>query len=314
MFKVIRSTDIDAEDHYFEINFLVDLTKLKDSIQRRGILNPIWVSAKDNHRYQIISGFRRFYGATAIEMTEIPAVLITEKNKLFTFENIIEENFFHRGYNIIEKAMILSKLKNQFDVPKALIFEKYLPFLGIESSESVYEFYESLLTLDPELQVYVVQNKIPPHVVSDFLPLSIEEQKTILPIVKNLNMTVSMLKEFLNYISDIKVRDRISVPEMLSEPVFTAILDDPQLDLRYKQQRFRKALKLRRFPKLSELETRFVDLKRKVGLPLEASEYFETNRVNLNLSFSNKTEFEKWTQKMNAALDDQNLEELLKIL
>jgi ParB/RepB/Spo0J family partition protein len=310
----IPISQIDEKDTLFEVSFLPDLTVLKESIQRQGILNPILVRQHKN-KLQIISGFRRYYCAKTLRMSNIPVLEVDVfHNDLSLFERAIEESFFSRPLNLVEKGAILYKLESCFGVTKAEVIEKYMPRLALSRSEKMHQFYRDLLDLNTQIQMYIVQNELPVHVVEDFLRFSEAEQKLLLPYLDRVHFSVATLKEFLIWIDEVVVRDDLDVQKILSDPAFKKILDDRLMPAKQKHQSLKKHLKIRRYPRLSELEQRFVDLRGKLNLPLEQTDFFETNRVQMKFSFADKKELSQWVERMSSALGKPELEEMFKKL
>jgi len=299
----------------FEVNYMADLTALRNSLQRQGVLQPIRLQKFASDRFQIIAGFRRFDCANQMGLSTMPALIYEAlDDDLSLFESAIEENFFNRSYNTIEKGIIIEKLKNRFDVPRDIIINKYMPFLGLEKSEKIFRFYEGVMGLDEAIKVTLIRQQLPIHLVEDFLRFALDEQREFIPYLESFQFSVSSLKEFLVWSHEIILRDRISLATFLREPAFQEIFLDEATHRHQKLQKIRKLLKLRRYPKLMELETTFAELKRKLGLPLEAPNFFEDDRVRMNFSFKDKKEFEKWIDKMKVALSQDEMEEMINIL
>lgn len=309
----ISISKIHLDNRLFEVSFLSDLTVLKNSIQQKGILQPIHLKALSDGSFQVVCGFRRVGCAQALGLTQVPAFILGENIPLLEcFERAVEENFFSRKFNLIEKAVIIQKLEKEFHVSKEILIQRYFPFLGLNSSEAVYRLYKNILALDSVLQEYIVRNHLPTHVIEELFKFNARDQKTMIPFLQSIPFSVSTLKEFLIWIYEISLRDSASVSDMLLEPL-EAIVRNPAIDGRQKLQMLRPWLKNKRYPMLSNLETRFVLLKQKLHLPLESSEFFEDNKVHMKLSFQNKEELEQWIEKMKEASLKPELDELLKM-
>ncbi len=312
-FENIEISKIKFNHRLFEISFLSDLTSLKNSIQKRGIVQPVQVKALGEEQFQIISGFRRVACAQALGLTDVPALVVEDNlDALVLFERVIEENFFNRKFNLVEKAWVIQRLEKNFQVEKQEVVQKYLPFLGLNASEAVYQFYQNLLTLNPALQEYSIRHHLPTHVIEEWFKFDEQDQKALIPFVQSLHFSVSTLKEFLIWIYEISLRDRSSISDILSEPL-EEILKNSALDGRQKFFIFRQWLKNKRYPMLSNLEERFVTLKKKLHLPLESSEFFEDNKLHMKFSFQNKEELKQWIEKIKEASLQPELDELLKI-
>lgn len=309
----ISISQIDDKDAFFEINFKADLTVLKKSIQRKGILTPLLIRKKENNHFQIVCGFRRLACAKELGWDEIPAFLSSRRSSLELFEMAMEENSFTRSFNLVEKAMILHKLKHAFIQSKEQILDKYMPILGLEPSEKVVQFYEKLHQAGSALQAFFIEKKLPIHLIEDFFLFDHEEQKELLLFLQNSSWTLAHLKECLLWIVEIMIRDKSSLRSLLYESSFQEILNS-SLDSKVKFQKIKFFLKLKRYPVLSKMEIKVNQLKKELNIPLEIPNFFEGNRLQLKFSFESKKELEQITQKLNHALHQKKLEELLEMI
>ncbi|OGQ13697.1 MAG: hypothetical protein A3B70_07910 [Deltaproteobacteria bacterium RIFCSPHIGHO2_02_FULL_40_11] len=308
-------TEIDFEDKTFEVCFLPQLEHLKKSIERVGIVTPLTLRKSDSGKYQIISGFRRFYVAQALNLSPLPAVLIEDSIlSIDLFNTSVEESLFNRKLNLVEVAIVIQKLKSTFDVSKEDIFQKYFPRLGIQRSERLFQFYCELTLLDLGVQALMVQMDLPIHLVEEFMRYTLPEQKLLIPFLEKVHFSVSTLQDFLIWIDEISVRDDLEIEKILGDIEFQKILEDTHLTGKQKYYNLREVLKAKRYPQLTALQDRFTSLKKKLDLPLEQPDFFENNKVQLKFSFRDKKEFESLVQKMNTALLQPELEDILKDL
>ena len=96
----------------FDEDSLVELT---ESIKTMGIIQPITLRRIDRHKYQIISGERRFRAAKTAGLNFIPAY-IREANDNQMFEMALVENIQREDLNPIEIALSYQKLIDEFNL------------------------------------------------------------------------------------------------------------------------------------------------------------------------------------------------------
>jgi ParB family chromosome partitioning protein len=169
--------------HYDETK----IEELANSIQENGLIQPILVK-KDNDKYQIIAGHRRFLAFKKLNKESIPAIVKNNQNneELITLtENLIRENL-----NQLEIAFALEQIlekniaKNQSELAK---------LLGI--NESTISRYLKLLKLPN-----IIKRNIKDKKYSDLLVLNKlaslkaeEAEKIFFEILnKNLNRKESL--------------------------------------------------------------------------------------------------------------------------
>lgn len=107
----IEANPLQPRDN-FDQDKLIELT---ESIKAMGIIQPITLRRIDRHKYQIISGERRFRAAKAAGLQFIPAY-IREANDNQMFEMALVENIQREDLNPIEVALSYQKLIEEFDL------------------------------------------------------------------------------------------------------------------------------------------------------------------------------------------------------
>ena len=94
-----------------------DMKLLEDSIRENGIIQPLMVRKDDKADvYEIISGHRRFFAATRLEMTEVPVVVLSiskeEADIILVDSNLHREHILHSEKAFAYK-MKMDALKKQ---------------------------------------------------------------------------------------------------------------------------------------------------------------------------------------------------------
>tara|TARA_B100001769_G_scaffold120019_1_gene93635 strand:+ start:37 stop:885 length:849 start_codon:yes stop_codon:yes gene_type:complete len=129
---------------HFEKEALEELT---NSIKERGIIQPIIVrkSKKENDKFEIVAGERRWQAAQNAGLHEVPIVEI-EVDDLKSLEFAIVENVQRSDLNPIEEAMSYQRLIEEFNYDQ----EKVSKFIG--KSRSHISNSLRLLSLSKEVQ------------------------------------------------------------------------------------------------------------------------------------------------------------------
>ena len=136
----------------FEEGNLEDLT---NSIKERGVIQPIIVrkSNKDDSKFELIAGERRWLAARKAGLHEIP-VVITEADDLKSLEFAIVENVQRHDLNPLEEAQGYKRLIDEFSYDQA----KVSKFIG--KSRSYITNALRLLNLPSEVLKQVEEKKI----------------------------------------------------------------------------------------------------------------------------------------------------------
>ena len=132
-----------------------NLEDLTNSIKERGVIQPIIVrkSNRDNSKYEIIAGERRWLAARKAGLHDIP-VVITDADDLKSLEFAIVENVQRHDLNPLEEAQGYKRLIDEFSYDQ----EKVSKFIG--KSRSYITNTLRLLNLPDEVLKLVEEKKI----------------------------------------------------------------------------------------------------------------------------------------------------------
>lgn len=148
------------------------LEALAASIKEHGILQPIVVTREDG-KYKIVAGERRWRAAKIAGLDKIPAIVRTldSQNRL---ELSIIENAQREDLNPIELATAYAKLKNQFNLSDEDIAAK------VGKSETTVQNTIRLLNLPDDIKRVMVKEKLTEGVMR---PLVNRDEETIRKLV-----------------------------------------------------------------------------------------------------------------------------------
>jgi ParB family chromosome partitioning protein len=132
-----------------------NLKDLTNSVQERGILQPIIVRKSNDNRskYEIIAGERRWLAAQRANLHTVP-VVITEANDLKSLEFAIVENVQRHDLNPLEEAQGYKRLIDDFSYDH----EKVSKFIG--KSRSYITNALRLLSLPAEVLKLIETQKL----------------------------------------------------------------------------------------------------------------------------------------------------------
>ncbi len=153
------------------------LNALAASIKEHGVLQPI-VVVKEEGKYKIVAGERRWRASKIAGLSKIPAIIRTldSQNRL---ELSIIENAQREDLNAIELATAYAKLKNQFNLTAEDIAAK------VGKSEQTIQNTLRLLNLPDDVKKIMVKEKLTEGVMRPLVSRDEATIKKVLPkIVK----------------------------------------------------------------------------------------------------------------------------------
>ena len=132
-----------------------NLEDLTNSIKERGIIQPIIVrkSNKENSKFEIIAGERRWLAAQRAGVHDVP-VVITEADDLKSLEFAIIENVQRHDLNPLEEAQGYKRLIDEFSYDQ----EKVSKFIG--KSRSYITNSLRILTLPDDVIKFIETKKL----------------------------------------------------------------------------------------------------------------------------------------------------------
>ena len=131
------------------------LEELSNSIKERGILQHLIVrkSEKDNDKFELIAGERRWQAAQMAGLHKVPVVIV-EADDLKSLEFAIVENVQRKDLNPIEEAKGYKRLIDEFSYDQ----EKVSKFIGKSRAHVANSI--RLLTLPSEVIKLIEENKL----------------------------------------------------------------------------------------------------------------------------------------------------------
>ena len=102
-YQEIPLSAVDLEDHAFVVPGDSDLTRLIASMREAGLLNPPWLRARPDDRWQVVAGGKRLMAAAQLGWQAIPArTLPASTPESHCLLVALYDNAFTRGFNLRE--------------------------------------------------------------------------------------------------------------------------------------------------------------------------------------------------------------------
>ena len=202
-----------------------NLEDLANSIKERGVIQPIIVrrSEKENSKYEIIAGERRWLAAQKAGLHDIP-VVVTEADDLKSLEFAIVENVQRNDLNPLEEAQGYKRLIDEFSYDQ----EKVSRFIG--KSRSYITNSLRLLNLPSEVLKLIEEKKLTAghakilvglenslHIAHKILEkkLSVRQTENFVKIFKGKKTTISKNKDPNIKRLELDISDKIGLNVMI---------------------------------------------------------------------------------------------------
>lgn len=176
-----RDIDIDLIDmnpDNQEIFGLEDIDYLADNIEEDGFQGAIEVYAKNDGRYEICSGHRRYLAAQKIGLKKIPAIVTEDVDDKTKSKRLVKSNILNRKMSPLKWGKTLKYYEEHvlYDYP-----HKKRPELAriFNMSEASVARYTALLKLIPELQIFADKKETSYNNLLPLTQLTPDEQRMV---------------------------------------------------------------------------------------------------------------------------------------
>lgn len=187
--KQLKVTEIYPDEEQPRRDFDPEaIEALAASIREHGVLQPIVVTREDG-KYKIVAGERRWRAAKIAGLEKIPAIIRTldSQNRL---EISVIENAQREDLNPIELATAYAKLKNQFNLTDSEIAVK------VGKSENTVQNTLRLLNLPEEAKRTMVKEKLTEGVMRPLVNQSEEVINKVLPKIVEEGWTARKVERY----------------------------------------------------------------------------------------------------------------------
>ena len=316
-FQKIPISHIDLTDETFSVNFMLDLDRLRSSIEEIGLIQPVLLRKKRDG-YQIICGFRRIFIIEEMGGSDILSMVLDEKEKddLQLFFMSLHENLTTRGFNTVEKAVALDKLVHQFHIDPIVVIKKHLPLFDLEADEKILNTYLSLIPMEEEIKRYVLKEAVSRTNIRRISALAPRDRMALLSLISPLKLGENRLREILTFLEEITKRDRLTIREILKRPEIQGVLSHQELTPPQRADRMKKALLGLRYPRMHNMEAKFEKKRKELSLPSNVSlnhpPFFEGKGLKVEFQFETVEEYRSMLSALNGLSGNEEFRELIK--
>lgn len=303
------------------MSYPLESAKVFASVRTIGVMQPILVNDRACEKsYQIIAGFRRAHACRKmdIEMVNVQIYPIDPADTLPAFSLALYENLSHRNFNDVEKALILSKLLQEFQCRREDVIHTYMPLLELAPHEKVLATYLHLWQFEAQIKRYIADHAFPMTVYELLATLSVEDRQAVFEIISSLKPGVNKLKELLNFLDEIARRDHCPMHRILADPSIREIVEHEKYTAPQKITRLRRIIREKRYPQLTTLEHNYqAGIKRlnvPQGLHIQADPSFERDDLNVTFRFRSPGQLKTIADELLILSQQTGLQHVLDII
>ena len=193
------------------------LQELADSIRLHGIIQPVVVVARNDGRYEIVVGERRFRASKMAGLRAVPVFIRDKISSQAKLELALIENVQRADLNPIEEAKAYQQLHEKFGLMVSEVSER------VGKSPSAISNLMRLLKLPAEVQRALVEEEISEGQARPLL--SLRDNEEILQMFEIIKQSSMKVRDIENKVREIR-RRKIKVKEMFKPDPFIDSLEN----------------------------------------------------------------------------------------
>lgn len=307
---------IDLEDRALMITFAPRLEALRASIAKVGILHPPLLQATSPPgRYRVASGYKRIMVLKDLGAETVTAHLYPSGNDLALFSLGLAENLGTRPLNLVEKSLALDRLIHLFGLSREDVAQQHLPTLELGTDPETLDLYLSLASLEDDIKESLVRDRISIATAQRLAGLAPADRLAFHRLITDLVPGKNRQLQILTLLLDIVRIERAALSRLLEENEIQRLVHDQTVQTPVRARRVQEALHRRRYPRFSQAEQQFQELKKKLKLPAHVSlmppPYFEDQTYRLTITFQSQKQLLAAQKALKDISDSSVLPELL---
>lgn len=276
--------------------------KLLSSIKEFGILMPILVT--EAKRPFVIAGHKRFYAAQALNMKEVPVLIVGKMKPKDAFLLSLVSNW-RQGWSDLDRARALEMAAREYHFKEHEILSVVMPLLGLSEDKATLEIFRKIDRFPRSFKDLVEDGPLPLRGILSFQKFSGSDLDYFAKhIGTKVKLTSSQLLQTGEWLSDILKGTGKCLRELCREHKILAKLEIRGMDPRTKADRFFSRVKRLRFPGYSRYLDAFEEQRAEIlrdakELRLEPIQGFEEPGFELHARVKTPEELERLLLKLS---------------
>jgi len=317
-YHIVNIATIDVKDELFRIKETGDLENLIQSIQKAGLLSPVYLQRKNSNKFRIIIGFKRVNALLTLGIIKVPSFIIeNDLSQLELFDIALQENLTIRKFKSSEISIILKKV-NDFGCNSEKIIKKYLPLLGFGRNPKVYELYKDLYKLEKHWLQSLDNDRISIDLAYLLVSAKDSDRKLFWTVIDNLKAGKNNQREFWFLCQDIEKIENKTLEALLKSPEIEQILNNQLLTSAQKTERFKHVLWAKRYPQYMKVKQEYNSLIKKAKLPPDLNilhaPFFDGDKYHVKFEFKNEQVFIQKIELLKSVSEKGILKALLELV
>jgi ParB/RepB/Spo0J family partition protein len=317
---LLTNIDLSSENYdRYLLRYERDSDVVKESIIQVGLIHPVILRKRldVNGTYTVVCGYQRIKVCQKLGWERIEAKVIDGLNEEKILLLVLRDNLFSRGFNEIEKAIVLKKFLHIGFSYDRLIAE-IAPLLEIPPNKNIINKYISILKLDNEIKQSVARSELELERAFLLVTLDDVERDVVYRFLFRESITsINEAKETIRNLLDLKLIKKQEISELLNSEEISNITSDSKSNKRQKGEKVCRLIKSMRYPSISMKEKEFDQSCRAMRLDndvrINHSRYFEGDEIRITLKASNEEKLENNLERLLSNIRNGTFKKLFSL-
>lgn len=318
--ELARIPEGDPRDETYVFTYRPDNTELENSIRRYGILVPPVLIETAQGEFRVVCGSLRLRAIRHLgwESAEVFVASRREWTDAACLTRSLLENQWHRGFNEVEKAMVLTRLQDRYPHLLPDLVGVLGEDLRLPRDEKALAPYRFILTLPETILKGLALGTLSigqALLLKGFPPSA---QEPFFRVMTGCGLTLQESRKASEWILEAARREGKDPEELIGEEAVRCVLEEKAAP-REKARTLLSILQSRRRPLLTAWKARFATACGQFaaddkGIRVSNDPTFETTEIRVQIQARSEPEFRQRLETLSGALQDGKISRLFQAL
>lgn len=300
----IKKIDIEAilvEKSRFSLRDFLIVGKDNDpfllhSLETSGIVNPVTLYQEGKKVYHLIDGSKRIGYAKQKKLGEINAIVLPETTEITDIITLILCDKRREVESSVMNKIQFTRFTLFSGVWESWVTDSLIPFFGFKPYSTFFDDCERIAGLPKMVQEFCHEKRFS---LKQILNLTYIPEEILIQLMAwrpLLQLTASTLDEMAMYLKDYLKYQNIPLSDFLRGSEVQEIMNS-SLNNRQRTERLRNLIYIKRFPVLSDTNSKIHDSVEKINLPEEVTLEWDRTLENRGVALQvNVKDAHKWPE------------------
>jgi len=308
------------DDELYVFTFRPDITKLRASIERSGLLVAPLLKETEAGSYRVVCGSLRIKVLRHLGRESVEAFVVSdaEWTDARCLSRSILENRWHRGFNEVEKALVFARLEDRFPHLLPDLAEALGEDLKMPGEPKALEPYRFILSLAEPIREGLARDELSLGQVLLLRDFPFDAHGAFCRVMTECGLTLQESRKAALWCLEAAAREGKGTLDFLEEVITHPVLDEAK-STQQRAQRLFSVLRNRRYPLVESWNARFASACSQVsaqdkGIRVIHDPTFESTWIKVQIQATSAPEFSQRLETLSEAAREGKIEGLFQAM